>query len=170
MGENLSLSKLHFRTVTDTDRDFLLELYASTRASELSQTSWDERQINAFIEMQFRAQDIHYRNHYQGALFQIVELNAQAIGRYYLHETEQDVRIMEITLLPDKRGGGIGRSLLQREIQIAHTNGKTLSLHVECFNPAMRLFERLGFRTKMPGQVYHYMECEPENFFNLRGG
>ncbi len=59
---------------------------------------------------------------------------------------EREIRIVDITLLPPFRRLGIGSSLLQTLIEESVAEGKPLSIHVEKFNPAMRLYERLGFR------------------------
>jgi hypothetical protein len=42
-------------------------------------------------------------------------------------------------------------------------NGKRVSIHVEMFNPALALYERLGFRKQREIGVYHFMEWSPES-------
>jgi predicted GNAT family acetyltransferase len=68
---------------------------------------------------------------------------------------------MDIALLPDFRGAGLGTALLAGLFAEATAAGKTVTIHVEGFNPARRLYERLGFRQIGEHGVYHLMEWTP---------
>jgi GNAT superfamily N-acetyltransferase len=133
------------RPVRKGDRDFLLAVYASTREQELAQVAWAEGAKEAFLEQQFDAQDHHYRTHYPGATFDVIEVDGEPAGRLYVHRGEDDIRIMDIALAPAFRGRGIGTELLERLIDEARSSGRSLSIHVETQNPARSLYERLGF-------------------------
>jgi ribosomal protein S18 acetylase RimI-like enzyme len=146
------------RPATEADRDFLQALYASTRAEELAVTGWSEEQKRDFTEQQFTAQDAHYRQHYPSAEFSIVKRDGEAIGRLYVDRWTREIRIMDIALLPEHRGAGIGTRLLRGLMEEAAAAGKALSIHVEKFNPALRLYDRLGFRVKEDKGVYLLME------------
>lgn len=146
------------RPITPEDDSFLAGLYASTRADELAITDWSEAQKAAFCRMQFDAQTAHYREHYPGALLQIVEQDGVAIGRLYVANWESEIRIMDIALLPEHRGAGLGTQLVRALQDEARSAGKTLTIHVERFNPALRLYERLGFQMTEDKGVYLLME------------
>jgi ribosomal protein S18 acetylase RimI-like enzyme len=146
------------RPATEADCDFLQTLYASTRAEELAVTDWSEEQKAAFCRQQFDAQDAHYREHYPTAAFSIVERDGAAIGRLYVDRWTREIRIMDIALLPEHRGAGLGTGLLRGLMEEAAAAGKALSIHVEKFNPALRLYDRLGFRVKEDKGVYLLME------------
>jgi ribosomal protein S18 acetylase RimI-like enzyme len=133
------------RTATDADREFLLELYASTREEELAQVDWEEGAREAFVEHQFSAQDLHYRSHYPGATLDVIEVDGERAGRLYVHRGEEDIRIMDIALAPAFRGRGIGTALIEELIAEARSSGRSLSIHVEMQNPARSLYDRLGF-------------------------
>ena len=146
------------RPITPEDVLFLERVYASTRAEELALTDWSEEQKAAFIHQQFTAQDAHYRKHYPGAQFFVIEENGAPIGRLYVDRWSREIRIMDIALLPERRGEGIGARLIVELQEEAQAAGKSLSIHVEKFNPALRLYERLGFKPVEDKGVYLLME------------
>ncbi|MDX6581863.1 MAG: hypothetical protein QOI10_1047 [Solirubrobacterales bacterium] len=139
------MSELTLRPATPDDRDFLLDVYASTRASELALMPWDDAAKRAFVEHQFHAQDVHYRRHYEGATFDVVEVAGEPAGRLYVLRGARDIRIMDIALLEAFRGRGIGTALLRPLLDEARADRRSVSIHVEVTNPARALYERLGF-------------------------
>lgn len=152
---------LAFRPVTIEDRAILLNIYGSTRAEELAQTNWTEAQKNIFIESQFEAQRVHYERYYPGAEFLLILYKDTIIGRLYLHVTEQ-LRIIDIALLPISRNTGLGTLLLTSIQTLAGNKGLPVSIHVEQFNPALQLYKRLGFLIKQTvNSIYYLMEWNP---------
>jgi GNAT superfamily N-acetyltransferase len=127
------------------DRDFLLQVYASTREEELRLVDWSAEQKAAFVQQQFEAQDAYYREHYHPATFDVIEAEGQPAGRLYVARWEDEIRIMDIALLPEHRGRGIGTALLRELLDEGKRDGKRVSIHVELHIPARRLYERLGF-------------------------
>src|SRR5205807_3029594 len=104
------------RPIAPEDDSFLARLFASTRAEELAITGWSDADKAVFCRRQFDAQTAHYTAHYPGALLQIIERGGLAIGRLYVAHWEREIRIMDIALLPEHRGAGIGTKFL-RELQ-----------------------------------------------------
>src|SRR5688572_12523971 len=149
---------LRLRPITPEDDAFLAGLYASTRAEELAVTGWSAEEMAAFCRQQYDAQSAHYRENYPGASLQVIERDGQAIGRLYVARWEREIRIMDIALLPEHRGSGIGTQLLRELQDEARSAGKSLTIHVERFNPALRLYQRLGFRQVEDKGVYLLME------------
>jgi ribosomal protein S18 acetylase RimI-like enzyme len=149
------------RPATGADREFLIDLYASTRADELALVEWDEATKRAFVEHQFSAQDHHYRTNYPGATLDVVEVDGERAGRLYVHRGASDIRIMDIAVAPAFRGQGIGTTLLHDLIADADASGRKLSIHVEMNNPARSLYERLGFAPAGEHGVYVLMERPP---------
>lgn len=143
-----------YRDMTAGDLPFLERLYRSTRETELDRTPWSEDEKQAFIAMQFEAQHTHYQTHYPDALWLVIERKNTAIGRLYLERWTTEHRIIDIALLPEARGGGIGGAILEDLIEEAAAAGKSLSIHVEKENPAMRLYLRLGFKLIEDKGVY----------------
>jgi ribosomal protein S18 acetylase RimI-like enzyme len=153
---------LTLRPAEEADRDLLLRIYASTREEELALTDWDDAQKTAFLTQQFTAQDTHYREHYPGAVFNLILLDGDPVGRLSIHRRPSEIRIMDIALLPAHRNRGIGTSLLRTLQTEAAGSAKPLTIHVEQFNPALRLYTRLGFRPIAEHGVYLLMEWRPE--------
>jgi GNAT superfamily N-acetyltransferase len=151
------------RPETPEDREFLSDLYASTREEELrAVTSWNDAEKRAFLRMQFDAQFDHYRKHYSAAEFWVIERDGERVGRLYLHYKPDDLRIVDIALVAAVRGEGIGGRLLGGLLDTARAGGYSVSIHVERNNPAMRLYERLGFVPIDEHGIYFLMEWKPE--------
>jgi ribosomal protein S18 acetylase RimI-like enzyme len=149
---------LALRPESEADLPFLFQLYASTRADELaSVTAWSDAQKIAFLEHQFTAQRQHYLIHYANASFDIIEQHGVPAGRLYVDRQERTLLIVDIALLPQWRGRGIGTALIEALFAEAHGVGKEVSISVEKFNPAQRLYRRLGFREYAEDDIYRFM-------------
>ena len=134
------------RPITPEDDSFLRRLFASTRAEELAITGWNDEQ------------SAHYRKHYAGASFDIIERDGVAAGRLLVWRSGKEILIVDIALLPEHRGAGIGTKFLRELQDEARLAGKPLTIHVERYNPARRLYERLGFKIAEEQEVYLLME------------
>ena len=148
---------MHFRAEEEADLPFLVALYRSTREAELSVTPWSEAEKQVFIDMQFRAQHAHYRQHYPEALWMIIEARGKAVGRLYLSRWPREHRIVDIALVPAARGQGFGSAILADLVADAAAEGKPVSIHVEKTNPAMSLYRRLGFLPVEDKGVYELL-------------
>jgi ribosomal protein S18 acetylase RimI-like enzyme len=149
------------RAAGAADRELLLAVYASTRTEEMALVPWTADQKDAFLRQQFAAQDEHYRRHYVGAEFLVIEAAGEAVGRLYVARWPREIRIMDVALLPTHRGRGLGTAVLADLLAEADAAGKTASIHVERHNPARRLYERLGFRPAADRGVYLLLERAP---------
>lgn len=161
-------AKISFRPIAlvdgESDLPFLRALYASTRADEMAQTGWSAGHIEAFLNQQFEAQHKFYLEHFGGADFDLIlGEDGEPIGRLYLEERDDEFRIIDIALVAACRGKGIGGKLLQEILDRAFAAGKAVRIHVEQYNPAMRLYVRLGFKKVEEQGVYHLMESLPPN-------
>ena len=157
----LATESIALRPVAARDDAFLRFVYACAREEELSLVGWDDVQREAFLRQQFDAQDAYYREHYQPATFDVIELDGEPAGRLYVARWADEIRIIDISLLPQHRGRGIGTALLQGLLAEAAEAGKRVSIHVEKHNPALRLYERLGFSPVADTGVYLLMEASP---------
>ena len=122
---------------------------------------WDDAQKDVFLRHQFDAQDAWWRENYAGARFDVIVVDGEAAGRLYVHRGPREIRIVDIALLPEHRGGGVGTSLLRDLLAEADAAGKSVTIHVERMNPALRLYERLGFSVAEDKGVYLFLERAP---------
>ena len=155
-------SSITFRRTTDADVPFLRHLYGTTREARDATRSVDAEQKAAFLDMQFIAQKTHYEEYYPECEFLVIEMEQAPIGRLYIDRADDDIRITDIALLPEFRGRGIGRMLMEEILEEGRATGKRVTIHVEHDNPARRLYDRLGFRHVDTNGVYHLMEWSAE--------
>ena len=146
------------RGETDGDRSFLERLYVAVRWEELAQAPWSDEQKRAFLSWQFGLQHRHYTEHYREADFGLLDHAGVPAGRLYLFRGRDDTRIVDISLLPEHCGRGVGTALLTTVFAESAVTGRSVSIHVELFNPARRLYDRLGFRELSRNGVYALME------------
>lgn len=146
------------RPVQEEDETLLLEIYSSSRADELALIPWDAAQKQAFLQMQFSAQQKHYRAYFPHATHEMILADGQPVGRLYVDRRDTEVRILDITLLPQARGRGIGTHILLNLMKEAEQRKKLCSIYVESFNRSLGLFQRLGFVKKEESGASWLME------------
>ena len=157
-----SLEGIGLRRIGDADLPFLARVYASTREEELAVTGWNEAEKEGFLQMQFEAQHKYYRENYLGADFLVILKGEDPIGRLYLARWKEEVRIVDIALLPAFRNEGAGSGLMESILVEAEEEAKRVTIHVERFNPALRFYDRLGFRQVEDKGVYLFLEWTPK--------
>jgi ribosomal protein S18 acetylase RimI-like enzyme len=149
------------RPITDADMDFLHRLYATTREDELRQVDWTDEQKAAFVSQQFHAQHEFWQANYQSTSWELILRDGEPVGRLYVARWTEEIRIVDIALMPERRGGGLGTRLIRELFAEGDASGRKVSIHVEIFNPARRLYERLGFVQAAERGVYLLMERHP---------
>lgn len=149
------------------DREHLLRVYASTREHELDLTDWSQRQRQAFVEMQFEAQQRHYRAQFPRSQCLLIMPDVDSagglpVGRLWLDRRADALHVLDISLLPDARGQGLGTRLLRDLMEQTLATALPLTIYVELHNPARRLYERLGFASLGdPQGLYQRMAWQP---------
>lgn len=123
---------------------------------------WSDAQKQDFLTMQFNLQTQHYHQNYPDAAYQIVLLGEKSIGRLYLDHGKDQILVIDIALLPEHRGAGIGGRLMKNVLLEAAADRKPVRIHVEWENPALRLYTRLGFRLLENKGMYYLMEWSAE--------
>jgi ribosomal protein S18 acetylase RimI-like enzyme len=156
------MSQVSFRPITDDDLPFLSRVYAETRQEELAPVPWSDAEKQAFLQMQFEAQHHHYQEHFADAQFDLILINGQPGGRLYVQHRPDEIRIIDLALLIEHRGQGIGTQLMQDVLAQGQERGLPVRIHVEKNNPALRLHQRLGFQSIEDQGVYYLMEWLPE--------
>lgn len=154
---------IELRPITDSDMSFLTRVYAATRQAEMALTGWPQDQIDEFLEMQAKAQQTYYVENLQPAEFMVVEKDQTPIGRIYIGDWQSEIRIIDIALLPEHQYQGIGTQLIEDVMARARSTQRNVTLHVEQFNPAVRLYRRLGFEIIEERGINFFMEWRPDD-------
>lgn len=156
MKDAVTLRALH-----SDDMAFIERLYAATRAEEMSHSGWPAEQIATFLAQQFKTQHAYYQAHYRDAEFLIIEHEGIPIGRLYRFWGPTKVNLIDIALVSHFQGRGIGSELIEEMLQRADAEGLVIELFVETYNPAQRLYGRLGFSVIDESGVYLRMRRQP---------
>lgn len=127
------------------DEDFLYALYCSTRQREVTAWGVDAGQSEMILKMQYMAQRHQYRSQFPEADHDIILLDGQPIGRVMVNRRPEQNTGVDIALLAEYRSQGIGGELIQALLDEATHAGKPFRIHVERTNPAIHLYNRLGF-------------------------
>jgi ribosomal protein S18 acetylase RimI-like enzyme len=153
---------LALRPVLPEDEQFLYEVYKSTRSEEMALWGWDSVQQDAFLRMQFRAQQQAYDTEDGQTETTVILLEGKPVGRLVLTRTDEVIQLSDIALLTEYRSDGIGTALIRDLFDEATEAGKTVLLHVLKTNyRAMRLYERLGFKITNESGMHLKMEWIP---------
>ena len=151
--------KVELRPVSASDDQFLLSVYATTRDEELAQAEWAEGQKDMFLRWQFDLQRREYETRFPDAAYDIILVDQQPAGRIWTGSDEEQIRLLDIALLPQFQNRGVGTALLRRLMQEAARQGKLLRHMVFVLNnDAHRFYERLGFSIIEDLGAYKHME------------
>ncbi|GAB0056267.1 hypothetical protein SIID45300_00572 [Candidatus Magnetaquicoccaceae bacterium FCR-1] len=137
---------LRLRPATSADAAFLASLYRSTRW-DLRLVDAEHERIESLIDFQQQAQTSGYGESHPDAFTFIVEKLGDRIGRVMVLFGEQEVRILDISLIPAVQGRGLGGAVLQALQRAAEQVKTPLTLCVWRLNPEARQFYvSLGFQ------------------------
>ncbi len=157
----ISFSALNRRSISELDFPFLFDLYAGTRDKELSVIPWSPEQKHQFLLSQFQLQHAHYQTHFAGGEFSVITLEDKPIGRLYYRWDANELRLVDITLLPAYQRKGIGDFYLKQLMEDVTQRAGCFLLHVELNNPAREWYKRLGFTPKHDKGIYQEMQWLP---------
>jgi ribosomal protein S18 acetylase RimI-like enzyme len=155
-------SGISLRPYRAEDQELLFAIYAGTRKDEVAAFGWNAAQQEVFLRMQFNAQRRGYEAAYPQADHQIICLEGQPIGRIMVQRAADHAHLVDIALLPEYRGRGIGGALLRELIAESDQNRVPVRLNVHRTNAgAWRLYDRLGFIQTGEDEIYYQMERPP---------
>lgn len=150
------------RPVTVDDEEFLLAVYASAREGELAQAPWAEGQKEEFARFQYQLQRREYDARFPDAQYDVILVDGRPAGRIWVGRDEEQIRLLDIALLPGFQNRGVGTLLLRRLIDEAIRTGRRLRHMVFVLNrDAMRFYERMGFAVIEDLHAYQHMEWRP---------
>jgi ribosomal protein S18 acetylase RimI-like enzyme len=146
---------IRLRLAGESDQDFLLSLLASTRP-DLSLLDGPTRAI--LLRMQFDAQRAHYLRLFPQLERNVVLVEGQRAGQLCVARGATEIRLLDISLMPDFRRHRIGGRLLAMLQDESRRRGMPLRLHVLQGNSARQLYERHGFQSGQLDGLHYCME------------
>ena len=129
------IDRVSFRVAVEADLPFLLELRRRTMTGH---------QRASGIHLSDDEQRGRVLDRFECA--QIVLLSGEPAGLFKVARDANEWSLLQIQIVPEQQGAGLGRWLVQGLIDEARGSGASLRLRVLRANPARRLYERLGFR------------------------
>ena len=123
------------------DAPFLLALYRSTRPDLAALGP----AVEPLIRMQRDAREAQYRAAHPQADARILLLDEKPVGQIVLASGPVETRLVDQAIRQESRGSGLGGKILHALARQADREGRTIRLHVDNANPAMRLYARHGF-------------------------
>jgi ribosomal protein S18 acetylase RimI-like enzyme len=150
------------RPVTADDKEFLISVYAGTRAQELAQVQWEEGQKEAFVRWQFEMQQKEYQTRYPDARYSVILVDGVPAGRIWVGVDDKQIRLLDIAVMEQFQNRGVGTILLRQLMDEATVANKALRHMVFVLNDnAHRFYERLGFNVIEDLGGYKHMEWLP---------
>ena len=133
------------RLVQECDEGFLFDLYASTRAQELEGLPWDEDQRRSFLKMQFIAQNQDYHRRFPEGVHELLLCAGLPAGRLYVARSEKEIRILDISFMPEYRNQGLGGAIIRELLNEASETERPVRIYLEHDNPCRSVFDQFGF-------------------------
>ncbi|WP_348943789.1 GNAT family N-acetyltransferase [Chitinibacter sp. FCG-7] len=153
---------IELRPINSDDMPVLLQIYAASRAAEMDLVPFSEPQKAEFLRMQFMAQHTHYQTYYPRADFCCIVQEETVLGRLYIDRHPDEIRIMDICLLPEYCYQRIGSYFMKQLLGEASRVRAKLTAHVEFGNPARAWYARLGFQEIEERGAYIFVAREPD--------
>lgn len=139
------------------DNAFLRRLMMETAAEELGAAAWPAAVREHLMGIQCSARLAAPRAHYPAGQSAIIVVDGADAGWLYTASLPEELRLVEIMLLRERRGAGAGTAVLRQ--LMAAAGDRTVRLFVNVMNErAVRFYERLGFARVGGDAVQHLME------------
>lgn len=156
--------KVSLRPATKKDREFMEKVYVETRREEFAACGFDDLQINSILEMQFRMQTESYKMQFPDAENSVIQIDETRVGRLIVYRTAEEIRLVDIAVLPEFRRSGIGSFLIGNLQNEAKNEKKSMTLQVlQANEKAFKLYERFGFKVTGNDEIYTAMSWKSEN-------
>jgi len=141
---------IRLRAATPADEPFLIRLRKLTMTAHLERAG--EPVDDESHRLRARS-NLH--------IAQIVCCNGEDIGLIKLVRSETGWHLQQLQILPAYQGRGIGTEVIRAMLAEARKARVTVSLNVLHGNPAVHLYERLGFQVTGQTSLELNMTCRP---------
>jgi ribosomal protein S18 acetylase RimI-like enzyme len=150
------------RLAQPDDLGFQRDLYATTREKEMNAAQFTPEMREQFIAMQFHAQTTHYTQYYPTAEWSIIECDGVRAGRLILYRCNEHIEIMDIALMPEFRGRGMGTDVLRDVFTEAQAKQLPVRLFAFTGERAIQLYHRLGFEDVRDDGIHTELVWRPQ--------
>ena len=150
---------IQLRQVRAEDEAFLFALFRSSRETEFAPLPQPQRET--LLRLQYEAQARGYAARFSHLDDSIIESCAQAAGRVLLNREAEELRLVDIAVIPELQRQGIASKVLKSLMAEAETTRVSLRLNVWHSNPALSLYLRLGFCEIAASDTYCELEWRP---------
>ncbi|HVJ51989.1 MAG TPA: GNAT family N-acetyltransferase [Aliidongia sp.] len=141
---------------------FLYLLFSAIKAPEMALMPISTQHKEHLLQIQYRSMNATYRHHYPDARFEIVELDRWPVGRLVTAVQEHCVYYVDIALLPQASGLGLGTALMTSVLAEPRRLGLPARVKVLSHNiPSLRLMRRVGFTPFGSTPPYVDLEWRP---------
>lgn len=145
--------------VNESDGELIDEIYFYTRNEEFAATGWSDEQLKPFLKMQCDYQKQSYKMQFPNAEFSMILFENKKVGRLIVNRAEDEIRLVDIAILPEFRSLGIGSKIIGDLFLEAEKSNKPIGLQVEKNNQkAFHLYQKLGFEIVGENDMYISME------------
>ncbi|MGJ8695239.1 MAG: GNAT family N-acetyltransferase [Verrucomicrobiaceae bacterium] len=152
------LAEVSLRPQTDGDISFIEDLVIAVREREPGFCELAAEERTRILREQSKLQLADYGRKFPQGHFLIIEASGRAIGRFYVNHASDHIRVVELSVLPDYQGHGIGQQLMKSVLAEGTRTGVPVRLSVALGNPAFTFYETLGFRETGRGESHLRME------------
>ncbi len=151
------------RPETPEDEPFLFRLFVSHNIGMLRLTGLPPDVIEKMIALQFRSQTSTYRGMYPDAIYSIVEVEGEPVGRFIEQDETDVVYFVDFLLFPENRTKGLGSALTRALMQEWAAKGRGTRVKVLMNNVAsLTMCRKLGFSEEPEAGGYIEMKWLPK--------
>jgi ribosomal protein S18 acetylase RimI-like enzyme len=134
------------RPMTTADEVFVRQIIAEVLIEDLGAQAWPAEVRAPLVELQYRARQEGILSNYPEAVQEILTADGVTVGWLAVAKCDAEFRLIDIAVSAAFRGKGIGSARLRELTEEAEAAGTPLRLNVFAGNPAIRLYQRLGFQ------------------------
>jgi GNAT superfamily N-acetyltransferase len=152
-----STMKIALREARPVDYSFARQLYRATMHERTDEAfGWDEYRQDMSFARQFVLREVR-----------IITLGAKDVGWIQTRAEGAVLNLLQFYVAPEWQGRGVGSTVLTRVMAEAKRRGRVIALSVMKGSPAIRLYQRHGFRVTHADAYKIYMRQEIK--LSLRG-
>jgi ribosomal protein S18 acetylase RimI-like enzyme len=136
---------VRLRPAQPSDAQFLFDLFRAHHIGMLRLGGLPDPMIENLLAMQYRSRTQSYRDRFPGARWSVIESAGVAIGELIAHDEADAIYVVDIALLPERQGRGIGSALIRSVIAAGAARGGVRAMVLLNNDISLKMFRRLGF-------------------------